>query len=91
MRYRPRHCKPGTIQCRNRKWDEPDTQCQGAVGPETEECDAALLDEDCNGIPNDGCACTEGETMECAQGPFTCRKGAVTCRAGKWSSCEGEE
>jgi hypothetical protein len=84
-------CKPGTIQCRNGQWEDPETQCEGAVGPATEECDAARLDEDCNGIPNDGCACTDGETMECGEGPFTCTKGTVTCRDGELSACTGEQ
>jgi hypothetical protein len=84
-------CKPGTVQCRNGQWDDPDTQCRGAIDPTEEECDAARTDEDCNGIPNDGCACSDGERMDCAEGPYTCKQGTVTCREGTWSSCEGEE
>jgi hypothetical protein len=84
-------CKQGTIQCRNGKWDDPMTQCQGAVWPEPSEvCDAARLDENCDGMPNEGCTCNEGESKECGQGPYTCMKGTVTCRSGQWSACEGE-
>lgn len=86
-------CKAGTIQCRAGKWDDPQTQCQGAVGPapEGEQCDAARADENCDGVANEGCACTEGETMPCSTGPYTCTKGTVACSNGKFSSvCEGE-
>jgi hypothetical protein len=84
-------CTLGTVSCRNGQWEDPATQCQGATAPGTEVCDAEGLDEDCNGIPNDGCDCSDGETMECGEGPFTCRKGTVTCQGGQWSACQGEE
>jgi hypothetical protein len=83
-------CKQGILECRNGQWD---TECQGAVGPspQGEECDAARLDENCDGTPNEGCQCTEGETNDCMVGPYTCRPGTVTCRGGQWSACEGEQ
>jgi hypothetical protein len=84
-------CKQGTVQCRGGKWDDPMTECQGAVWPEASEiCDAEGLDENCDGMPNEGCACNEGESKECGQGPYTCMKGKVTCLNGQWSACDGE-
>ena len=86
-------CKPGTIQCRNGKWDDPDTQCQGAIGPSPmgEECDAARVDENCDGVSNEGCSCVDGQTMPCSSGQYTCKQGTVSCVNGKFSTqCEGE-
>ena len=86
-------CKPGTIQCHNGKWDDENSQCQGATGPSPmgEECDAQRLDENCDGVSNEGCACTEGETMPCSSGKYTCKMGTVSCVNGKFSGqCQGE-
>lgn len=86
-------CKPGTIECRNGKWDDEKTQCQGAVGPSAmgEQCDAAKLDENCDGMANENCACTAGETMPCSTGKYTCKQGTVSCVDGKFSTrCENE-
>ena len=86
-------CKQGTVSCRDGKWDDPTTQCEGAVWPssEGELCDSERRDENCDGMPNEGCDCDEGESQECGEGPYTCKKGTVTCRGGRWSACEGEQ
>jgi hypothetical protein len=86
-------CKEGTVSCRDGVWDDPVTRCEGAVWPlsEGELCDSERLDENCDGMPNEGCDCYEGESQECGEGPYTCKKGTVTCRGGQWSACEGEQ
>ncbi len=48
-------------------------------------CDVAMLDEDCNGTPNDppgGCACTGTTTRPCCAG-----RGTQTCSSGQWAPC----
>lgn len=84
-------CKPGVLACHSGKWDDEQSQCQGAIGPKTEECDSARKDENCDGMPNEGCACAEGETMPCGNPTPPCKQGTLKCVNGKFSStCEGE-
>ena len=85
-------CKPGTISCRGGMWDDPQTQCQGAVAPAPkEDCDAQRQDENCDGVSNEGCDCTDGMTMPCSTGRYTCKPGTVACVGGKFGSrCDGE-
>jgi len=74
-------CMEGMQTCGAGGW----SRCTGAVGPGTETCDAARLDEDCNGVPNDGCMCDEGETQTCTSGSCT---GTETCDvSGAWGTC----
>jgi len=49
-------------------------------------------DANCNGIPNEGCHCLEGETQPCGSAPDRglCRPGTSTCTDEVWSACEGE-
>jgi hypothetical protein len=55
--------------------------CSEAVGPGTEVCDAAGLDENCNGQSNEGCECVNGNPVACDCGP------ATTCTNGKKGTC----
>jgi alpha-tubulin suppressor-like RCC1 family protein len=50
----------------------------------------AGLDEDCDGIPNEGCSCTDGALQGCgpATGSGICERGVSTCVGGQWSACE---
>jgi len=85
----PLPCKKGIRACRNGRLDD---QCQGAVEPKPEVCDAAREDEDCNGVPNQGCDCTEGQSMPCSTSRYTCKQGIAMCTNGKFSgTCQGEE
>jgi len=54
--------------------------CTGAVGPGTEVCDVAGLDENCNGQSNEGCKCV-GSTATCECG------GTTTCTNGQPGTC----
>jgi hypothetical protein len=55
--------------------------CTGSVAPATEVCDAAGLDENCNGQSNEGCDCINGASVPCDCGP------ATTCTNGKKGTC----
>jgi hypothetical protein len=84
-------CKPGTISCHAGKWDDPATQCVGAVGPKPEVCDDAKVDENCDGVRNENCTCTNGTTMPCGLSMPPCKQGTVTCTNGVWpTACQGE-
>lgn len=80
-------------------WDS----CVGAVLPSTETCDDGI-DDDCDGLFDEGCPCEEGATRSCfpgAQGQLAvgpCAAGVTTCveqatfEGGPtlgWGPCEG--
>lgn len=84
-------CRPGTLSCNAGKWDDETTQCRGAIGPAEEDCDASRKDENCDGSSNEGCSCTEGETMPCGNATPPCRQGTLDCVDGRFSAtCRGE-
>ncbi len=51
-----------------------------------EVCDATLVDDDCDGIPNNGCACANGDSRPCDQ-PGVCGTGTQICSGGAWGPC----
>ena len=66
--------------------------CTGSVAPGTaDSCTLVGDDGNCNGIPNEGCTCIEGQTIGC--GPETdnglCERGTSTCVGGRFSDCQG--
>lgn len=82
-------CRLGKQECTNGKWGS----CAGAVAPEVEDsCDRPLADDNCNGLPNEGCACIPEETRSCGVDVSPCRAGTQTCGAdGQWgAACVGE-
>lgn len=65
--------------------------CVGAVGPaDADACDVAGSDGDCNGIANEGCACTDGDTRPCGTDEGNCVAGTQSCDASAWGPCEGQ-
>lgn len=66
--------------------------CTGSVGPgPADSCSIAGDDSTCDGTPNGGCSCVEGQTVAC--GPPTdsgiCRRGTSTCQNNAFTSCQG--
>ncbi len=68
------------------------TDCSDAnpsVNPgAAEQCDAAMVDENCDGAANPAslCACSGSGTRACSQ-PGACAAGNQTCIAGSWGLC----
>ena len=84
-------CSANTATCSYGNWiDNSETT------PSAEVCDADRVDENCDGSANEGCACDEGQTTSCYEGPEgtlevgLCQSGTQTCDInGQWSTCEG--
>ncbi|MCK6508359.1 hypothetical protein L6R29_00135 [Myxococcota bacterium] len=85
-------CKAGVRTCTNGRF----SSCESQITPAQEVCGDGL-DNNCNGIPDEGCLCQEGKTQECYSGPTdtkgigACLVGIQTCQDGRWSECRGEQ
>ena len=54
-----------------------------------EVCDAAHLDEDCDGVSNPAtlCSCSAGDPPQRCMEQGVCAGGTITCIEGAWSAC----
>lgn len=91
--------QPGSWVCKS---DGIGVECSAKPKPGTTEvCDGK--DNDCNGIVDDNCTCTDGSTQACyskAQGCTkqgagfscvgSCKAGTQTCTNGTWGPCNGD-
>jgi cysteine-rich repeat protein len=76
----------GQLVCTGGQQD--DTCTPGTPG--TEVCEGSL-DEDCDGIIDNGCNCINGKTRVCGSNIGECRQGLDTCVNGNWNNiCVGE-
>lgn len=78
------NCKAGTRVCSEGKWGS----CEGAIAPEAQDdCSKKNDDSDCDGVPNAGCDCVEGDTRECGESNVgACKLGEQRCIDGKWDT-----
>src|SRR5690606_26432609 len=80
------NCALGEQRCEGGRFGE----C--SIEPESEDsCAVSGDDANCNGVPNEGCPCVEGDELPC--GPAIeqgiCRKGVSVCEGGRLSECRG--
>ena len=81
-------CKAGVWDCKTGA-----AVCQGAVPPAVNEDCGRKIDANCNGVPDDGCACTPNVVEACGNVkglPLPCKTGTRTCSpGGTWGDCIG--
>ncbi|MFT3771345.1 MAG: MopE-related protein [Minicystis sp.] len=71
------------------------TQTCTPLAPQPEVCDG-LIDDDCDGVVDNGCNCIDGKTQSCytaapgTLGVGVCQSGIQTCVLGQWGACVGE-
>jgi hypothetical protein len=84
-------CHGGLQHCVSGSWAP---ECDGEVVPQPEACDT--LDNNCDGVVDDGCSCVDGNVQPCYTGPGgtqgvgPCAAGSQTCAGGLWLACAGE-
>lgn len=79
-------CKKGMQACDASGKPGP---CVGAVGRAAEVC-GDLLDNNCNGAVDEGCACSpDGAVQACGSVVGVCKNGMQTCNASTWGACIG--
>ncbi|MBI5529664.1 MAG: hypothetical protein HY897_25335 [Deltaproteobacteria bacterium] len=87
-------CHDGVENCSNGKWDG---KCKGDRKPDPSDTCGDDMDNDCDGLIDDGCACEGAQQKECWPGredavftpPATCKKGIQYCQNGEfWSECK---
>ncbi|MBU1534035.1 hypothetical protein KKF84_01880, partial [Myxococcota bacterium] len=82
-------CRYGTRSCSSEFWG----QCTGYVLPTLELCGedgtGNGVDEDCDGLIDEGCICPEGATRYCGDAAGVCSYGLQTCNNNAWGPCIG--
>lgn len=80
-------CRLGARKClEDGTWEA----CVGAVAPlEADTCEPGN-DSNCNGVPNEGCACTNGDKRACGSAVGNCKQGEQVCANSMWGECVGE-
>ncbi|HEX2882513.1 MAG TPA: hypothetical protein VHO25_23495, partial [Polyangiaceae bacterium] len=62
--------------------------CQGAVGPAAVDSCESGNDANCNGTPNEGCMCDDGDAPRACPDDSGC--GTQSCTGRVWGSCVGD-
>ena len=85
-------CRAGSQRCEARASSTTSTfgSCAGSLGPGAQDSCAEGNDGNCNGIPNESCACINGDTRACGDTDLgVCQLGTQTCVDGRFGGCQG--
>jgi MYXO-CTERM domain-containing protein len=76
------------------------TRTDGGTDPTLVDCDddahavhpgapeiCNLVDDDCDGMIDPDCACTDGDVVACGSDVGACMPGTSTCVRGRWDTC----
>ncbi len=84
-------CRDGTMLCEGSVEFGTWGPCVGDALEAPEMCDAAGVDDDCDGAPNEGCECVEGDPdLPCGVETGACVVGVQRCVGGVRTDCEGD-
>jgi Notch 1 len=78
-------CRMGSQACMA---DGGFDECTATMPADNEYCNE--IDDNCNGIIDEGCECTDGLQQFCGSSEGECRQGVQTCALGQWGECVGE-
>ncbi|MFN7698297.1 MAG: MopE-related protein [Deltaproteobacteria bacterium] len=81
-------CADGAMACEGTEFGVW-TSCTGDVLEAPEVCDEAGLDEDCDGVSNEGCECAGDGALPCGTDEGECMAGVQRCVDGMRTGCEG--
>ncbi len=82
-------CKTGLRTCKD---DSTWGECVGQIGPSFEDCNQ--VDDNCDGVVDEGCICSPNATQPCyageasTRGKGRCLDGLQKCQRGFWGACE---
>jgi hypothetical protein len=85
-------CAEGAQHCVEGSWS-----CEAITQPSDEGCAGDGLDNDCDGIVDEGTNCVTGVTQPCYTGPLNtwgvgeCHGGLQTCSDCSWGPCENDQ
>lgn len=77
-------CSAGVQRCRDGRW----SRCFEGSGsaPKREICNDGI-DNDCDGLVEEGCPCTTGANQTCGITAGVCSQGKMLCVDSKWGEC----
>lgn len=81
-------CQSVLQTCASGAWPRTCEEQAGVIYPTTEICNGGV-DDDCDGVIDEGCSCTNGTTQACGSTVGACRAGTQTCSSGMWGTCSG--
>ena len=81
-------CHDGMTSCSMQEIGSGWGPCTGQQTPVPEICGNSI-DDNCNGMTDEGCQCNPGQTRACGSSVGECKPGMQACANGQWAACVG--